>query len=99
MKKLLVGLLVAAQAWTAVPSFASTRGHLNSAALLSGLAAFSIYNYGHRHSAGHRNMALLSTAGAAYAWSRYAHSRKVDQRRRLARAYASGYSSASYRPR
>ena len=99
MKRLMIGLLVAAQALTA-SAFASTRGHLNTAGLLSGAALYSIYNYGRKtHSAGRRNTALLTTAGAAYAWSRYNQSKRADKRRSLARAYSRGYSTGSYRSR
>jgi len=99
MKKLIIGVLVASQAWAVTPSFASTRGHLNAAGLLSGAALYSWYRYGHHHSAGSRNTALLSTAGAAYAWHRYNQSKKAAHRRAVARAYRSGYYASAYRGR
>jgi hypothetical protein len=86
MKRLSLGVLIAAQALAVAPVFAGSKGRLNTAGLLSGAAVYSWYNYGRRHSAGRRNAALLTTGAAAYSWYNYNRAKKAERRRERARA-------------
>ncbi|MBW3621887.1 MAG: hypothetical protein KY468_00580 [Armatimonadetes bacterium] len=85
MKKLVLGILVAAQALAVSPAFAGAKGRQNTAALLTGAAVYSWVRNGQRPSEGRRNTAVATTAGAAYAWYNYNNAKKAQRRKERAR--------------
>ena len=106
MTRWIVGVLVTAQALAVAPAFASTRGRLNTAGLLTGVAVYAWMQHARHPSAGRRNTALLTTAGAAYAWYSYNKSKKAERNRERQRAayyralaYRNGRQARYYRSR
>jgi hypothetical protein len=86
MKRLIVGVLVAAQMLAVAPVFAGSKGRMNTAGVLTGAAVYSWYNYGKKRSTGRRNAALATTGAAAYSWYNYNKAKKAEKRRERARA-------------
>jgi len=91
----MIGVLVAAQALAVVPAFASTKGHMNTAAALSAAAVYTWYRYGNKHNTGNLATAALTTGAAGYAWSQYSKSKKSDKKKQMAQAYSRGLAASS----